>query len=387
MEYALLIRTKPLALQDRRSFVNQRIPRLFILLLVTMTLMSYACGRISVPSAPLAPSTCSNGGVVSTLAGGGACCAVDGAGSVASFATPVAIAVDSSGNVYVSEYFNNTIRKITPAGVVSTIAGTAMVVGSANGTGPAASFNYPYGITVDTTGNIYVADSGNQLIRKITAGGVVTTLAGSVGVVGSANGTGTAATFNWPLGLSADPSGNIYVADYGNSMIRKITPGGVVSTVAGSAGVTGTTNGAAASALFNGPWGVAVDSSGNLFVSDTNNFLVREIDTTGMVTTVAGSAGVTGVANGAGASALFNYAQGLTVDPCGNIFVADTANDTIREITGGVVTTLAGSAGVTGVTNGTGAAGTFWMPYAVAADSSGVIYVADAMNQRVRKVQ
>jgi len=327
-------------------------------------------------------------GVVTTVAGSaGVRGSADGTGAAASFNTPSSVATDSSGNVYVADTFNHTIRKITPAGVVTTLAGSAGVFGSADGTGAAASFNFPRGVATDSSGNVYVADTFNSTIRKITPAGVVTTLAGSAGVGGSADGTGAAARFNLPRGVATDSSGNVYVADSSNSTIRKITPAGVVTTLAGSAGVFGSADGTGAAASFTSPYGVATDSSGNVYVADTDNSTIRKITPAGVVTTVAGSAGVFGSADGTGAAARFNNPIGVATDSSGNVYVADTNNHTIRKITpAGAVTTLAGSAGVIGSADGTGAAASFNRPFGVATDSSGNVYVADLSNHTIRKI-
>ncbi|HIF27927.1 MAG TPA: hypothetical protein EYQ40_05270, partial [Candidatus Marinimicrobia bacterium] len=240
---------------------------------------------------------------VTTLAGSGSQGSANGTGTAAAFYLPTDVALDGSGNVYVGDQYNHLIRKITSGGVVSTLAGSGSQ-GSTNGTGTAASFYKPSGVAVDGSGNVYVADKDNHLIRKITSGGVVTTLAGS-GSVGSANGTGTAASFNYPSGVAVDGSGNVYVGDWGNHLIRKITSAGVVSTFAGS-GSAGSANGTGTAATFNHPYGVAVDGSGNVYVADyLGNHLIRKITSAGVVTTLAGS-GSSGSANGTGTAASFN---------------------------------------------------------------------------------
>jgi sugar lactone lactonase YvrE len=331
--------------------------------------------------------TVTPGGVVATLAGAPSVFgSADGTGSAARFYNPSGVAVDSANNVYVADTFNQVIRKITPSGVVTTLAGTAGVTGSADGTGPAARFNYPAAVTVDSTGNLYVADTTNSTIRKITAGGVVTTLAGTAGVTGHANGTGSAAQFYYPFGVAVDSAGNVYVADNGNSTIRKITPGGVVTTLAGTAGSYGSADGTGPAAQFNYPQGVAVDSVGNVYVADTFNSEIRKITPGGVVTTLAGTAHSPGTADGTGPAARFNYPDGVTVDSAGNVYVADTINHTIREISpGGVVTTLAGTAGVAGSADGVGSAAGFNYPDGVAVDSVGNVYVADTGNSAIRK--
>lgn len=285
------------------------------------------------------------------------------------------IAVDPSGDVYVADVYNNVIWKTTPGGVWSILAGSTGVAGSANGAGTAASFKGPTGLAVDKSGNVYVADEQNNLVRKITQGGVVTTLAGGgtgSGVVGGAvDGKGTAASFSSPYAVAVDKAGNVFVADLANQLIRKITPGGVVTTLAGSAGKYGSTNGAGTAALFSGPNGIAVDKTGNVYVADYGNNLIRKITSWGVVTTLAGALGaktnggwnnseifVGGFADGTGTSALFFNPFGVAVDGSGNVYVADKGNNSVRKITTqGVVTTLAGSRPGAGA-SGTASAGT-----------------------------
>jgi len=309
----------------------------------------------------------------------------DGTGSQAIFNFPSATAVDGVGNVYVADTYNYTVRKITPAGVVTTLAGLADNDGSADGTGSDARFSYLNGIAADSTGNVYVTDFSNT-IRKITSAGVVTTLAGTPGVYGSADGTGSAAQFWQPWGIAVDSAGVVYVADQGNSTIRKITPAGVVTTIAGAAGVFGSADGSGSAARFNSPGGIAVDSSGNLCVADTGNETIRKITSAGVVTTLAGAPGIAGSTDGTGGAARLYYPYALTVTGT-TLYVADTFNSTIRKITSaGVVTTFAGTAGGFGNVNGTGSAARFNNPYGVAATSTGTIYVADARNMVIRKI-
>ncbi|WP_184338484.1 NHL domain-containing protein, partial [Prosthecobacter vanneervenii] len=327
-------------------------------------------------------------GVVSTLAGSaGVKGSTDDTGSAARFFSPSGVAVDSAGNVYVADLGNHTIRKVTAAGVVSTLAGSAGVIGSVDDTGSAASFNIPSGVAVDSAGNVYVADSGNSVIRKVTEAGVVSTLAGSTEATGSMDGTGSAARFNNPSGVAVDSAGNVYVADGGNSTIRKVTSAGVVSTLAGSAEARGSADGTGSAARFNNPGGVAVDSAGNVYVADYINSAIRKVTTAGVVSTLAGSAEVSGSVDGTASSASFNTPTGVVVDNAGNVYVADQFNHTIRKVTAaGVVSTLAGSAGVSGSADGTGSAAEFYYPSSVAVDSAGNVYVADQFNHTIRKV-
>ena len=321
-------------------------------------------------------------GVATTLAGSGVIGSANGIGTAAQFSGPRGVAVDSSGTIYVADADNHQIRKITAAGVVTTLAGSG-TAGSANGTGIAAQFTTPYGVAVDSSGTIYVADTFNNLIRKITAAGVVTTLAGS-GAVGSANGTGTAAQFNNPRGIAVDSLGTVYVADTSNHQIRKITAAGVVTTLAGS--TYGSTNGTGIGAQFAYPYGIAVDSSGKVYVGDSQNNLIRKITAAGVVTTLAGGSRFGGSANGIGGTAQFAYPMGVAVDSSGTVYVADYYNYSIRKITpAGAVTTPAGLA--PGFADATGIVAKFAAPVGVAVDSSGTIYVADSDNNRIRKIQ
>jgi hypothetical protein len=327
-------------------------------------------------------------GVVTTLAGSpGMSGGADGTGAAARFSLPSGAAVDIAGNVYIADRDNHTIRRISPTGVVTTLAGTAGMLGSADGTGAAARFSSPTGLAVDGAGNVYVADTDNATIRRITAAGVVTTLAGTAGATGSADGTGAAARFSNPTDLATDGAGNVYVADRDNHTIRKITNAGVVTTLVGAAGMTGSTDDVGVAARFNLPFGVVADGAGNLYVSDRSNHIIRKVATAGLVTTLAGSASKVGSVDDTGAAARFNNPTGVSVDGAGNFYVADTTNNVIRKITpGGVATTLAGTAGMSGRTDGIGAAARFDFPSDVAADSAGNLYVADQNNHVIRKI-
>ncbi len=311
--------------------------------------------------------------VVSTLAGSGNPGQTNGIGTLADFNAPASVAVDAAGNVYVADYGNNLIRKIAPGGIVSTLAGNG-TAGFVNATGIAASFNSPTGIAVDVAGNVYVADNGNNVIRKITPAGVVSTLAGS-GQPGSSDGTGVSASFDGPQDLAIDAAGNIYVTDAVNNLIRMITPAGQVTTLAGS-GQKGNSNGVGISASFNNPMGIAVDLAGNIFVADYGNNLIRMITPGGLVTTLAGS-GQFGSFEGTGIVASFAGPSGLTIDASGNLFVADKYNNVIREIsTTGYVINKPLPAGLifnnsTGIISGTPTAVTPTTLYTITAYNEG----------------
>jgi sugar lactone lactonase YvrE len=310
----------------------------------------------------------------------------DGAGAEARFHNPVAIAADAGGNTYVADRDNAVIRKITPAGVVTTFAGLADVVGAADDTGAAARFVQPSGIALDAAGNVYVADESAHTIRKITPAGVVTTLAGLADSPGAADGTGNAARFRNPRGVAVDASGNVYIADTSNRTIRKITPAGAVTTLAGAAGLSGNADGTGANARFNDLAGLAIDAGGNLFAVDSFSHVVRKITPAGVVTTLAGQAGSFGTANGTGSIARFNSPFGIAADASGNLYVADTVNETIRRITpDGTVSVFAGST-LGGNLDGTGASARFFRPQGIALDSAGNVYIADTFNHSIRKL-
>ena len=328
----------------------------FALLVV---LLIAACSKKNEPGPATLISLPTVTATVTTFAGSGNPGADNGFGTTASFFLPIAIAVDAAGNVYVADLGNNLIRKINLNGIVTTLAGSG-AKGAANGPGPNASFSAPSGIAVDAAGNVYVADYGNHLIRKITPDGVVSTLAGS-GAPGAADGQGTAASFFSPTGVATDVAGNVYVADYGNNLVRKISPAGVVTTLAGANPAFG---------YFNSPTGITADATGNVYVADYRNDRVELINTIGQIITLAhfyypsgltlgaagnmyvslpinnqvwqinatgqavalAGSGLPGSDNGIGAAASFYSPSGIAADAAGDIYVADSGNNLIRKI-------------------------------------------------------
>lgn len=267
----------------------------------------------------------------------------DGTGTVARFNSPYGIAL-SGTDFYVADTYNQTIRKLTTAGVVSTLAGSAGTSGSLDGTSAAANFYIPKGLVGDGGTNLYVVDSYNHTIRKVVIStGVVSTIAGYGGTPGTTDGTGTAAKFYTPFGITYDGT-DLYVTDTANQTVRKVTTSGVVTTWAGVAGTAGSTNDTGTAAKFNYPTGIVNDGT-NLYVADSENHVIRQIViATKVVTTLAGTAGASGSTDGTGAAARFNRPIGLTIDSAGNMYVVDQNYTKIRKVTSaGVVTTLSAS--------------------------------------------
>ena len=295
-----------------------------------------------------------------------------GASASPAFNSPAGLAVDAAGNLYVADSANNQIRKITPGGTVTVLAGTG-AVGSADGAANVATFNSPEGVAVDSSGNVFVADTDNNEIREIHASsGQVTT------VVGAAAGL-----YN-PYGIAVDAAGTLYVADTGNNEIRKVSTNGTVTTLAGST-AAGSADGAGALASFTHPFAVAVNSAGDVYVADFGNNEIREITPAGVVTTTAGSP-TAGSADGFGTQASFFSPSGIAVDAAGNVYVADTNNNEIRLISpNGYVTTLAGST-TAGDTNGNATAASFNLPFGLALSSNGTLYVGDFRANDIRAI-
>jgi sugar lactone lactonase YvrE len=358
-------------------------------------------------------------GVVTTFAGSGSAASTDGTGTNAAFNQPIGIAIDTAGNLYVTDAASSSakIRMITPAGVVTTLAGSGSST-YADGTGTNASFNYPAGIVTDNAGNLYIADRSNNRIRKLViATGVVTTLAGTGGG-SSADGTGTNAGINYPYGLGFDITTNtLVVAEQGGNKIRRVTLAGVATTVAGS-GTSSSLDGIGTNATFTSLCGCAVDPTGNIFVAEQSSYKVRKITPTGVVTSVAGS-GSSAAVNGTGASASFSMIVGISADAYGNVFVGDANANLVRKLTAvqsnpfttylgslnvstiyantainamrlgadyGIVTTLAGNGSSSDV-NGTGTGAGFGQPEGIVYDpTANCLYVVGRGSTALRKV-
>lgn len=294
--------------------------------------------------------------VVTTLAGQGTRGQSDGQGSAAGFFGPVGIHVDVAGIAWIADAGNHTIRRIAPDGSVTTLAGAAGLEGGSDGIGQAASFQTPLGITGDLNGNLYVSDFGLQGIRKITPAGVVTTMAGKMGSSiaerqGANDGDGRQASFSHPQGLATDQAGNVYIADQHNNLIRKMTPSGRVTTVAGYSReeAAGYRDGRGGEARFRSPWDIAVTPAGVAYVAEIGNHVIRKIDVDGMVSTFAGKPGEAGQIDGTGSGARFDRPHALAFGKDGNLYVADASNAVRRITPEGLVTTLAGSASFTGL--------------------------------------
>lgn len=310
----------------------------------------------------------------------------DGVGSAARFDGPAGVAVDGAGHVYVADMANSRIRKIMPDGTVGPWAGSGSPV-EADGAAATAGFAAPAAIVRDGAGNLYVADSQGPTIRKITPGGVVTTIAGIPGIFGHSDGPGAIATFTEPSGLALDSSGNLFVADGSGNVIRKIDALGVVSTLAGS-GTAGYADGAATTAAFDGPSGLAIDPAGNVYVADAGNHRIRKVTPGGTVSTLAGT-GVPGYGDGAALSALFADPVALVWAPPGILYVSDSGNSVIRklDLATSQVSTVAGLAGQAGHQDGPIATAKMDSPWGLALDGSGHLIVADLVDHTVRVIE
>ena len=336
-------------------------------------------------------------GVITTVAGNGAY-GFSGDGGQATSAqlmAPYNVAVDASGNLYIADSHTSRIRKVGVDGVITTVAGNGVAGFSGDG-GQATSAQLWIGIAgmaVDASGNLYIADDGNSRIRKVGVDGVITTAAGN-GVYGFSGdgGQATSAQLKSPYGVAVDASGNLYIADHFNDRIRKVGADGVITTVAGNGDVGNGFNGdggQATSAQLRGPWGVAVDASGNLYITETLFHRIRKVRADGVITTVAGN-GASGFSGDGGqaTSAQLSEPLGVAVDASGNLYFADTNNHRIRKVRAdGVITTVAGN-GAYGFSGDGGQATSAQLSvtHGVAVDASGNLYIADTDNQRIRKI-
>ncbi|MBZ5630101.1 MAG: hypothetical protein LAO06_14675, partial [Acidobacteriia bacterium] len=363
-----------------------------VALVLACLLGSLAPCRLQAQNITLAP-------VITTVAGNGSYSysGDNGPATSAGLNIPLGVAVDSAGNLYIADLSNNRIRKVDTSGTITTVAGTGTAGYSGDG-GPATSaeLNDPDGVAVDSAGNLYIAEESNNRIRKVDASGTITTVAGT-GTAGYSGdgGPATSAELNNPWGVAVDSAGNLYIADLSNQRIRKVDTSGTITTVAGGgSGCTGQTDSvgdgcSAISAELDGPAGVAVDSAGNIYIGEVGNERIRKVDASGTITTVAGN-GTPGYSgdNGPATSAELFDPYGVAVDSAGNLYIADQRNQRIRKVdASGTITTVAGT-GTEGY-NGDNMAATsaeFDYPHGVAVDSAGNLYIADAFNNRIRKV-
>ncbi len=313
---------------------------------------------------------------------------------VSPFTQPVGIAVDAANNIYVSDYSQHIIRSVAPTNYVSTFVGSFGTAGARNAVGTVAQFRNPTGLTV-CGGKLYVADTGNAVIRSVSGDATVLSYAGGVGVHAHADGLGAAARFNHPEGVASDAEGNIYVADTENHTIRKIAVSGAITTIAGTPGIYGARDDLGTQALFSLPAGIAVMGTGEnlvVYVADTGNHTIRKISANGQVTTFAGAPATPGSSDGPSLSARFREPRGMVVDGDGTIYLADTGNSLIRAISGGTVTTIAGLSGSDAVPglaaykDGKGESAWFSNPESLALGADGKLYIADTGNGVIRVI-
>lgn len=297
----------------------------------------------------------------------------------------------SDGTVFIADTFNNRIRQIDSSGVITTVAGTGQPWPESGdgGQGTSAPVNWPTGIKLDGSGNLYIAEAGNMRVRKLSRNGVITTVAGN-GIPGYSGDSGTAidAQLSWPKDIAFDGQGNLYIADTANNVIRMVSPAGVITTIAGTgqSGFSGD-GGAAIAATMNLPSGLAVDGGGNLFIADTNNFRIRKITTAGLITTVAGT-GIQGRSgdDGPAIAAQLMSPTGLAFDEAGNLFIGDGASVRMATLDG-IITTVAGNGTVGFTGDGGPATSAETGAWGLAFDSVGRLYIADPRNNAIRVVK
>lgn len=316
--------------------------------------------------------------LVRHFAGTGASASADGPATAAAFSFPIGITLDRKGSLFIADG-DFAIRKITPGGIVSTIAGAPGIAGFRDSASGEPRFAGLHGIVVDSHGDLFVTDNPNHAVRRIAIDGTVTTLVGN-GTPGSADGTGSAAQLNFPHDLAIDAQDNLYVADVANHIIRKITPAGVMTTFAGQAGQRGSIDGRGSQARFEFPSSMAVDAAGNVWVG--GNGTIRRIAPDATVTTIAGVNGVSGSADGQGTAAAFQGPEGLQFAPDGTLYIA--SGSTLRKMDSEFrVTTIAGLGSVTGDAEGRGSAARLRLPLGIAVNAESRIFFADAQNNRI----
>ena len=335
-------------------------------------------------------------GIITTVAGNGSNYIFSGDGGAATNAAlnlPNGIAIDVIGNLFIADQNNNRIRKVSTNGIITTVAGNGTQSFSGDsGSATNAALNYPASVAVDASGNMFIADQNNNRIRKVSTNGIITTVAGCAGT-GGYSGDGGVATneaLYGPSGVSVDTNGNLFIADVGNNRIRKVSTNGIITTVAGNGTSRYTGDGGAATnAALNYPSGISVDASGNLFIADKYNQRIRKVNANGIITTIAGNGSYSFSGDGGAATnaTLFDP-ENVAVDATGNLFIADCINQRIRKVdTNGIITTIAGNGNPSFSGDGgiaTNAA--MWGPSAVATDASGNQFIVDSDNNRIRKV-
>ena len=320
-----------------------------------------------------------------------------GAATSAKLYNPIGVAVDASGNLFIADFYNNRIRKVSTSGVITTVAGNGTSGYSGDGgAATSAELNYPISVAVDGSDNLYIVDYNNTVIRKVATNGTISTVAGN-GITGYSGdgGAATSAELNGLIGVAVDGGGNLYIADPGNNRIRKVSTNGIITPVAGNgynAGIGGGYSGdggAATSAALYYPQSVYVDGSGNLYIADAGNNRIRKVSTNGIITTVAGN-GTSGYSGdgGTATSAKLNVPTGVAVDRNGNLYIADTRNNVIRKVaTNGIINTVAGNSkqGYSG-DGGPATSAELNYPNSVAEDGNGNLYIVDQSNNVIREV-
>ncbi|HUF19083.1 MAG TPA: NHL repeat-containing protein [Thermoanaerobaculia bacterium] len=309
----------------------------------------------------------------------------DGNAQVAAFSHPTGVVADTIGNIYVADSGNHVIRMLTPTAEVRTLAGEPGAPGGSDGQGSAARFRNPTGIALDRTGDLLVADSGNCTIRRISPSGFVTTVAGTAGICGFDEGDGGRAQFAHPTGLAVDLNGDIFVADRANHLIRRIRDG-LVTTYAGTPLEVGSRDGRGIGARFYLPFGIAIDALGDLYVADSGNHLIRKITKDREVTTICGIPETFGTNDGECSVARMNRPSGIAIQPNGSLLIADSNNHTIRRVSvDGRMETLAGLASMNGFMDGVQNNARMYYPFGITSGPDGSVWVVELINHALRR--
>ncbi|MCX6396057.1 MAG: PxKF domain-containing protein [Propionibacteriales bacterium] len=300
---------------------------------------------------------------------------------------PYGVAVDGSGNVYIADTVNNRVEKVTPGGQLSVIAGTGDTGAPTEGPATSSNLDLPIGVAVDGSGNVYIADYGNNRVEQVTPGGQLSVIAGTSSQGAPTAGPATSSNLNSPAGVAVDGSGNVYIADQGNHRVEQVTPGGQLSVIAGTGVAGAPTAGPATSSNLDNPTGVVVDGTGNVYIADGRNNQVEKVTPGGQLSVIAGTGAAGAPTAGPATSSNLRTPFGVAVDGSGNVYIADTSNHRVEKVTpGGQLSVIAGTGAAGAPTAGPATSSNLSYPTGVAVDGTGNVYIADFGNHRVEKL-